>query len=35
MGVFVLELHPVVLDDEDEEDDPTDWQHSHSVDLVG
>ena len=31
LDVFV----PKVLEDEDEEDEPTDWQHGHSVDLVG
>ena len=30
LNVLVPELHPVVLEDENEEDDSTDWQHSHS-----
>ena len=34
LDVFMMELPPVVLEDEDEEDDPTDWQHCHSVDLL-
>ena len=41
LDVFMLELHPVVFEDEDdedeedEEDDLTNWQHCHSVNSVG
>ena len=31
---FLLELHPVVLEDQELENDQTNWQHSHSFDSV-
>ena len=33
LDVLGLQLHKVVVEDEDQEGDPADWQHCHAVGL--